>query len=138
MRQRRKSRQLALQVLYHWDITGQDATKTLTQFQEHFSPGPGKDEFAERIVLGVLKHVEEIDRMIERVSENWRLERMNVVDRNLLRMATFELLHCEEIPPKVTLNEAIDLGKRFGSEDSGGFINGILDRIQKESAPKTN
>lgn len=136
MRQRRKSRELALQVLYQWDITGQDATKTLPQFQQHFSTGPERDEFAERIVTGVLNHCEEIDRLIEMYSENWRLNRMMVIDRNLLRIATFELLYCEEIPPKVTLNEAIDLGKRFGSEESGSFINGILDRIEKEAVRK--
>ncbi|MEI9478570.1 MAG: transcription antitermination factor NusB [Deltaproteobacteria bacterium] len=136
MRKRRKSRELALQVLYHWDVTGQDAAKTLSQLQEHFSPGSGKDEFAERIVLGVLDHREEIDRLIEKVSKNWRLDRMTVIDRNLLRLATFELRYCDDIPPKVALNEAIDLGKRFGSEESGSFINGILDRIQKETIPK--
>ena len=100
-------------------------------------PSPGTDEFAERIVLGVLEHREEIDRLIERYSENWRLERMTPIDRNLLRMAIFEFLYCDEIPPKVTLNEAVDLGKRFGSEESGSFINGILDRLQKEKARKT-
>ncbi len=137
MRKRRKSRELALQVLYHWDVTGQDATKTLSQLQEHFSPGPERDEFAERIVLGVLNHREEIDRLIEEVSENWRLDRMTVIDRNLLRLATFELRYCDDIPPKVALNEAIDLGKRFGSEESGSFINGILDRIRKETVRKS-
>ena len=138
MRKRRKSRELALQVLYHWDVTGQDAAKTLSQLQEHFSPGPGKDEFAERIVLGVLNHREEIDQLIEKVSENWRLDRMTVIDRNLLRLATFELRFCDDIPPKVALNEAIDLGKRFGSEESGSFINGLLDRIQKETIPNSH
>ena len=133
MRKRRKSRELALQVLYHWDVTGHDAAKSLPQLQEHFSSEQGKDEFAERIVLGVLEHREEIDRLIEGVSENWRLERMTIIDRNLLRLATFELRYCDDIPPKVALNEAIDLGKRFGSEESGSFINGILDRIQKET-----
>jgi len=86
----------------------------------------------ERLVLGVLEHCQEIDRLIKKYSKNWRLDRMNIIDRAILRMATFELLYCEEIPPKVTLNEAIELGKRFGSEDSGSFINGILDRIQNE------
>ena len=89
-----------------------------------------------RLVMGVLDHSQEIDRLIEKYSENWRLERINMIDRAILRMATFELLYCEEIPPKVTLNEAIELGKRFGSEDSGSFINGILDRIQKEAIRK--
>ncbi len=86
----------------------------------------------ERLVLGVLEHCKEIDQLIEKYSENWHLDRMNIIDRAILRMAAFELLYCGEIPPKVTLNEAIELGKRFGSEDSGSFINGILDRIQNE------
>jgi len=90
----------------------------------------------ERLALGVLEHCQEIDRLIEKYSENWRLVRMNIVDRTILRMAIFELLYCEEIPPKVTLNEAIELGKRYGSEDSGSFINGILDRIQNEAVQK--
>jgi N utilization substance protein B len=90
----------------------------------------------EHLVNGVLDHCKEIDQLIERYSENWRLDRMNLIDRAILRIATFELLYCEEIPPRVTLNEAIELGKRFGSEDSGSFINGILDRIQKEAAHK--
>ena len=90
----------------------------------------------ERLVLGVLEHCQEIDRLIEKYSENWRLDRMNIIDRAILRMAAFELLFCEEIPPKATLNEAIELGKRFGSGDSGSFINGILDRIQNEVVRK--
>ena len=86
----------------------------------------------ECLVLGVLEHRKEIDRLIEKYSKNWRLDRMPIIDRAILRMGTFELLYCGEIPPKVTLNEAIELGKRFGSENSGSFINGILDRIQNE------
>ncbi len=95
-------------------------------------PGGETDKFLERLVSGVLEHRQELDRLIERFSENWRLDRIDVIDRNILRMALFELLYCEDIPPKVTINEAIDLGKRYGSEDSGSFINGILDRIQNE------
>ena len=133
---RRKSRELALQVLYQLDITSQDAIKTITQFRDLFSKKKNKDGFAERIVLGVLEHSQEIDRLIEQYSENWRLDRMSIIDRNILRMATFELLYREDIPPKVTLNEAIELGKRYGSEDSGSFINGILDRIQNEAVRK--
>jgi N utilization substance protein B len=129
---RRKSREFALQVLYQLEITKQDPLSTVAQFQEHFSEGVERDGFAERLVVGVSQHREEIDDLIERVSENWRLDRMNAIDRNLLRMAVFELLYCEDIPPKVTLNEAIDLGKRYGTDESGSFINGILDRIQNE------
>jgi len=120
------------------DITKQEGPKAITQWETPFSSSEGTDEFAERIILGVLDHGQEIDQLIERFSKNWRLDRMNLVDRNILRMAIFELLYCNDIPPKVTLNEAVDLGKRYGSEDSGSFINGILDRIQKEVIQKPN
>jgi N utilization substance protein B len=133
---RRRSREFALQVLYQLDIAKQDAIRAIAQWKNYFSPKEERDEFVERIVLGVLQHRQKIDRLIGQYSENWRLDRMNIVDRNILRMATFELLYCEEIPPKATLNEAIDLGKRYGSEDSGSFINGILDRIQNEAVRK--
>ena len=136
MGRRRKSREFALQVLYQLNITKEDANKALAQFQENFSPQEEADEFLKRLVLGVLEHGRELDRLIEQYLENWRLDRINMIDRNILRMALFELLYCEEIPPKVTINEAIDLGKRYGSEDSGSFINGILDRIQNEVVRK--
>ena len=132
MGKRRKSREIALQVLYQLDVTKQDPPKVLAQFQQQFLPIEEKDEFLERLVLGVLEHSLEIDRLIKRFSENWSLDRMSIIDRNILRMATFELLYCQDIPPKVTLNEAIDLGKDYGTEESGSFINGILDHIQKE------
>jgi N utilization substance protein B len=133
---RRKSREFALQVLYELNITKQDATTVLTQFQENFLPNGEADDFLKRLVLGVKEHCSELDRLIERYSENWRLDRINMIERNILRMALFELLYCEEIPPKVTLNEAIDLGKKYGSEESGSFINGLLDRIQNEVVRK--
>lgn len=132
MGKRRRSREFALQVLYQLEITKQDALEAMVQLRENFSPEEGEDEFTKRIVLGVMEHRQEIDRLIEERSENWRLERMTIIDRNILRIAIFELLYCSEIPPKVTLNEAIDLGKRYGSDESGSFINGILDRIQNE------
>jgi len=133
---RRRSREFALQVLYQIEIAKQDAIKVVAQFQDHFFIGAERDDFLERLVLGVSKHRQEIDRLIEQYSENWRLDRMNIIDRNILRMAAFELLYCKDIPPKVTLNEAIDLGKRYGTDDSGGFLNGILDRIQNKAIRK--
>ena len=136
MGRRRKSREFALQVLYQLNITQQDVLTALTQFQEHFLSNGKADEFLKRLVLGVLKHCQELDRLIEQYSENWRLDRINMIDRNILRIALFELFYCEDIPPKVTINEAIDLGKKYGSEDSGSFINGILDRIQNEVVRK--
>jgi N utilization substance protein B len=133
---RRKSREFALQVLYQLNITQQDILTALAQFQEHFLSGGKADEFLKRLVSGVLEHCQELDRLIEQYSENWRLDRINMIDRNILRIALFELFYCEDIPPKVSINEAIDLGKRYGSEDSGSFINGILDRIQNEVVRK--
>ncbi len=136
MRRRRKSREFALQALYQLNITKQDAASLLAQFQKYFLPDGEADEFLRRLVIGVLNHYEELDRLIEKYSENWSLDRIDVIDRNILRMALFELLYCQEIPPKVTINEAVDLAKRYGSEDSGSFINGILDRIQNEVVRK--
>jgi N utilization substance protein B len=133
---RRKSREFALQVLYQLDLSKQDVLTAFTQFQEHFLSSGEIDRFQKRLVLGVLEHCSELDRLIEKYSEHWCLDRINLIERNILRMAIFELLYCEEIPPKVTINEAIDLGKRYGSEDSGGFINGILDQIQHKVVQK--
>jgi N utilization substance protein B len=133
---RRKSRESALQVLYQLNITKQDATAAFTRFEEHFLPDGMADDFVKRLVHGVLEHRLELDGLIEQYSEHWRIDRIDMIDRNILRMALFELLYCEDIPPKVTINEAIDLGKRFGSEDSGSFINGILDRVQNEVVKK--
>jgi len=133
---RRKSREYALQVLYQLNITQQDLLAALAQFQEHFLSDGKTDAFLKRLVSGVLEHCQELDRLIEQYSKNWRLDRINMIDRNILRIALFELFYCEDIPPKVSINEAIDLGKRYGSEDSGSFINGILDRIQNEVVRK--
>ncbi len=136
MRRRRKSREFALQVLFQLNIAKQEGVAALNQFRKHFSPNGEEDEFLNSLVLGVLEHCQELDRLIEQYSENWRLDRINIIERNILRIALFELFYCEEIPPKVTINEAIDLGKRYGSEESGSFINGILDRIQNEVVKK--
>lgn len=136
MGKRRRSREFALRVLYQLEISKEDIPRTIVQQREHLSPGDESDEFAERIVEGVRKNGPEIDQLIHRYSENWRLDRMNLIDRNILRMAVFELLYCEDIPPKVTLNEAVELGKKYGSEESGSFINGILDRIRNEVVGK--
>lgn len=137
MTKRRRSRESALQVLYQWDMTQQDARKGLVHFKEHFSLKEESDPFLDLIVQGVLTHCQEIDRLIEQYSEHWRIGRMAPIDRTILRIAIFELLYREEIPPKVTLNEAVDLGKQFGSDESGSFINGILDRILNEVVQKS-
>ncbi len=132
MIKRRRSRESALQVLYQWDVDRQDGKSKAHPFRQIGGLPRDDDAFSDRIVEGVIEHHEEIDRLIERYSENWRLDRIAPIDRTLLRIAIYELLYCEEIPPKVALNEAVDLGKEYGSEDSGSFINGILDRILNE------
>ena len=87
--------------------------------------------FVRDLYFGVTSHLEELDRKIMEASDNWRLDRMSRVDRNVMRLALFEMLYRKDIPPKVSINEAIELGKGFGAQDSGAFINGVLDRIRK-------
>ena len=134
---RRRAREIALQVLYQLDISHGDPGEVLDLYWENFRPSPKAREFCQRLVEGVRKSQDQIDPFIEENSENWSLKRMAAVDRNILRLATFELLHCPEIPFKATLNEAIELAKKFGSDDSSAFINGILDKIHSllTSAP---
>ena len=127
---RRKSRQAALQALFLMEMNpDKPFEQSLDIFLENF-PVKGKSQpFFSRLVQGVNEHKSEIDRLIQSHSENWRLERMSRVDCNILRLAVFELLFCRDVPPRVAINEAIDLGKQFGSDESGAFINGILDSI---------
>jgi N utilization substance protein B len=128
---RRRARELAVQILYQMEANPLDPAEALESFWQTVSASGQIKEFATRIVGGVHQHREEIDRLIGKHSEHWRLERINRVDKNILRMGVFELLYCDDIPIKVALNEAIDLGKKFGTVESGAFINGILDRISK-------
>ncbi len=133
MGKRRKSRELALQALYQLDVVNEDPEDVVQLFWENFSPREEIKAFCSSLIEGTWKNREEIDELIKRHSEHWRVERMALVDRNILRLAVFELCYCPDIPYKVTLNEAIEMAKRFGSEDSGSFINGILDRIAKQN-----
>jgi len=126
---RRRAREIALQVLYQLDISQEDPEQALSVYFENFRPSEKAREFCQRLIEGVYQNREEIDRLIEENAENWTLKRMTVVDRNILRVATFELTHCSDIPFKASLNEAIELAKKYGADDSGAFINGILDRI---------
>lgn len=120
---------MALQVLYQMDISGIVPEEGLGLYYEHFDAPAADRIFTEQLVYGVFHNQTEIDRLLSSASENWRIERMSFVDRNILRMALYEMLFCADIPPKVSINEAIDLGKLFGSADSGPFINGILDHL---------
>jgi N utilization substance protein B len=135
---RRRAREIALQVLYQLDLGRGDTREVLDLYWENFQPSQKAREFCQRLIEGVRRSQDQIDPLIEENSENWTLKRMAVVDRNILRLATFELLHCPDIPFKVTLNEAIELAKKFGADDSSAFINGILDKIHSLLAPLSN
>ncbi|MGD8434429.1 MAG: transcription antitermination factor NusB [Syntrophobacterales bacterium] len=130
MSSRRRSREMAIQVLYQVDMAHIDIGEALRLFCEHFKAPDSIRDFAVELANGVHQYREEIDTLISRFSEHWRLERMSAVDRNILRLAIFEILYRTDIPAKVSINEAVDLGKKYGTEDSGSFINGILDRIR--------
>jgi N utilization substance protein B len=127
---RTKARERALQALYQIDVAATDIDEALTRFWRSFEPVEKEvRDMAEALVRGVAEHRREIDESIEGVSTNWRLDRMAKVDRNILRLAIYELQRRPEVPVKVAINEAIELGKKYGSESSGAFINGVLDRI---------
>ena len=126
---RRKGRELALQALYQIEITGDPSVNAVESFLRHFEGNAKAKEFARRLVSGVVSQGSAIDQTIEQTTENWKLARLAKVDLVILRMATYELTFCPDIPVAVSLDEAIELAKRFGSADSANFINGVLDQI---------
>ena len=143
MGSRRNGREMALQTLYGiefgrrpWKDAVTDmhnrALEPISEDEDLQMMVRGDDEareFAEGLVAGVMEHLESIDALLEDCSTNWKVERMARVDRNLLRLATYELRYREDIPSRVTINEAVEIAKQYGEKESGGFINGILDRI---------
>ncbi len=120
-----------MQALFYMDISHNDPKETLKRFCANFGPSKKVLSFFLELVKGVTASRSDIDGIIERFSENWKLDRMTCVDRNIIRIAVYELLYCHDIPSKVAINEAIDIGKKYGTKDSGAFINGILDSIRK-------
>jgi len=125
---RRQSRERALQVLFQWDIHG-NTDHWLKEFWEHNVLSPEARAFADRIVEGVIDHHAELDALLGSFATNWKVSRMPVVDRNILRAALYELLWLPDVPAKVTVNEAIELSKQFADDETRRFINGILDKI---------
>jgi len=126
---RRKARELALQALFYLDANPVDPETMVDLFCKTYLPSKQTLPFFLNLANGVIDCRQEIDDVIKRFSSNWRISRMSCVDRNILRIAVYELLSCPDIPPKVSINEAIDIGKKYGTEESGAFINGILDSI---------
>jgi len=135
MRKRTRAREFALQVLYQVDITHDAYDVALNNFwQAHIDEDIDNDSksFAAEIVKGVVDNLEEIDKKISAYATNWQLKRMAVVDRNILRMSCFELVFREDIPPKVSINEAVELAKKYSGIEAGKFVNAIADKIKLE------
>ena len=141
MRKRTRSRELALQILYQVDLRKERRDGFIADFWENQialddTLDDSVMEFSTTLVNGTLKNLVQIDEYITSYAENWQLSRMAVIDRNIMRMGTFELLYLEDMPPKVAINEAVELAKKYGDTESGKFVNGILDKINKKEDRK--
>ncbi|MEO0453075.1 MAG: transcription antitermination factor NusB [Verrucomicrobiota bacterium] len=141
MGKRRDGRVLATQFLYAWECREPDRHEWKEEwalFLEMTEPAASVKNFAFPRIEGVLSHREELDKQLSQVSQNWDLDRMAIVDRCILRQALFEILHCDDVPPVVAINEAIELAKDLSTPESGKFVNGLLDRIRKELKPHSS
>ena len=136
MGKRRSSRELALKFLYQSELNKGNVDEQMKLFLKRNSSQEEVETFMLELVKSILKQINEIDEIIQKFSDNWVLDRMTVIDRNILRMGTCELLFSFSTPPKVVINEAVDIAKKYGNEDSPEFINGILDKIYKEIGQK--
>jgi N utilization substance protein B len=135
---RHQSRRRALQILYQWDmrqplLSLDDATRAYyaTLYSDDYEERPPWDEFMDQLTHGALKHLEELDALLDRHSQNWRVARMSYVDRNILRLAAYEMIHTDT-PAPVVIDEAIELARRFSSDESVGFVNGVLDALRRQ------
>ena len=136
MGKRRSSRELALKFLYQFELNKGDLNEQIKLFLERNSSQEGVENFMKELVVSLIDKMEEVDGVIQKFSDHWVLDRMTVIDRNILRMGTCELLFNFSTPPKVVINEAIDIAKKYGNEDSPEFINGILDKVYNEIGQK--
>ena len=138
MRKRTQAREAALKILYAIDITKDDPGQCINNFWlNQDEVRPEIRHFAESLVEGLWANKEEVDKIITKHATNWELGRMAVIDRNILRLAAYELMFSDDIPPKVAMNEAIELAKKYGDKDSGKFVNGVLDKISKIKKEET-
>jgi len=137
-RKRTQSRECALQILYQYEMNPEPMPEILSKFWSQQDEIFSEDvrAFSEKLALGTVEHQAEIDKTLERCADNWELSRMAMIDRNVMRLATYELLYLSDVPPKVTLNEAVNLAKKFSQEESGKFVNGVLDKINHTEKPK--
>ena len=136
MGKRRSSRELALKFLYQFELNKGDLNEQIKLFLERNSSQEGVENFMKELVVSLIDKMEEVDGVIQKFSDHWVLDRMTVIDRNILRIGTCELLFNFPTPPKVVINEAIEIAKKYGNEDSPEFINGILDKVFNEIGQK--
>ena len=129
---RRKGREYALQALYLSDITKQDINKSISHIIYGAKPEKAIADFAVLLAVNAASHQTEIDNLIQKYAQNWDLDRMAALDRNIIRLGAYEILHHPETPISVVIDEAVEIAKAFSTEESGKFVNGILDRIKKE------
>ena len=138
IRARSQGREAALTALYQLDLSGELGDDSVAPpIREEEAPLEDAREFARQVVAGVREHVGDLDVELETVAINWEVDRMAVIDRNVLRIGAYELLHCKDIPPAVAINEAVLLAQKFSTKDSGAFVNGILDRIRERAGMGT-
>jgi N utilization substance protein B len=135
MASRRKSREYAMQMLYQWELCGDTPAQVRSTFFMDKTPEAEVATFARELFEGTVSEIDNLDRLMRERAANWRLERMAAVDRNILRVALYELLHHPEIPPAAVINEALEIARRFSGEDSVRFVNGVLDAIRKSLPP---
>jgi transcription antitermination protein NusB len=136
MASRRKARELALQMLFQWELGQHTPQHVIATFLRSQRTDPEEEGFARSLFEGTVSEVESLNRMIQERAEHWRLERMAAVDRNVIRLALYELLHYTETPPAVVINEALELARRFSTADSVEFVNGVLDAARKSTDKK--
>jgi N utilization substance protein B len=130
MGRRRQSREMAFKMLFQVDMGQLKVNEVVSYFTSGQKASPEVLEYAETLTRGVISDLDQIDRLITKQTHNWEFNRIAGVDRNILRMAVYELQHCPEVPGNVIMNEAIEMAKKYSTEDSGGFINGILDKLK--------
>ena len=119
-----------MQALFFMDVNKNTSNEMVERFCDCFNPSDRVRPFFLELVRGVISALPKLDSIIERFSKNWRISRMSPVDKNIMRIAAYEIICCSDIPSKVSINEAIDIGKKFGTDESGAFINGIIDSIR--------
>lgn len=132
MTQRRLAREAALEVLYRLDLVKDEPDETIEEILARRNPSDEAETYLRRLVQAVLDHRQEIDGILRRHLHKWRIERLHVLDRAVLRIACAEMLYFDDVPPKVSINEAVDISRKFGDDSSGRFVNGVLDAVYKE------